>query len=89
MNKIVFKKVVRIKKNDEIELWNKIWDRIDNGENPLYDFTFDDILDELDIPEKRGEYILDKWFGNDLINCGIRNGLGWIEEGIKREDLMK
>ncbi len=77
------------KKPDEIALWNKIWDRLDKGEKFYDDFNFEDVVDELQIPDKRADYILEKWSGYGLVDYGVNIWYGWIavEDGITRNSL--
>ena len=65
-------------KPDENKLWKAIWKERK---------SIRDIIKEVNINEKRAIYILQKWTDKGLYNYGISVLSGWIEDGVKEDDL--
>ena len=71
-------------KEDELILWKNIWKEINKGiKYPDYV----EIGKLLGIPNKRINFILQKWNDRGLMNCGVSPRSGWIEEGITEDSI--
>ncbi len=67
-----------MKKEDEIELWNKVKNK------PLNEvIEWERIAQRLGMPMKRLYYILEKWNDKGILNCGISERTSWIEDKEK------
>lgn len=84
-----------MKKQDEIDLWDGLWDEIDNSDIPeikellCYCDFIDEVIEEIGMSFKRAEYILEKWSNIGLTEYGVGVWFGWIEPGITRESLKR
>jgi len=73
-----------MKKEDEIELWNKVKGK------PLNEvIEWERIGQRLGMPMKRLGYILDKWTNKGILNYGISLRTAWIEDKTKWRDEPK
>lgn len=69
-----------MKKEDEIEFF---WYLIDSDVDMRAGYVFpgsQKIESVFDMPDKRKEYILEKWFRQDIWNCGGNIFNGWFEK---------
>lgn len=67
-----------MKKEDEIELWNKVKNK------PLNEvIEWEEIAQRLGMPIKRLGYILEKWSDKGILNYGVSLRTAWIEDKEK------
>ena len=64
-----------MKKQDELDLWNEIKDI---KLNEVIDFG--KLAKKLKIPDKRMNYILEKWNSKGILNCGVSCWFSWKEK---------
>ncbi len=71
-------------KEDELNLWKEIWRQKKARKRRPY---FRGVAHYLGMPEKRAYYIFNKWNERGLTDCGVSPFAGWLNDGIKEEDL--
>lgn len=71
MNKEQYKKLLILRDNQELLLFNAIKNKGDN--------SLRELLDELNIPIKRVCYILDKWSSRNIYEWGTSILSGWLQ----------
>ena len=76
-------------KPQELAFYKAVWDAHQHRDPHEHKYP-GDIAKELDIPEKRAHYWLEKWIRKGWFECGVSVRTGWLTDSAPNpEDLEK
>ena len=76
----MWKIVNKMKKQDEIEFFFYLINNSEISEWSGYIHPGRDKIELFNMHDKRKMYLLEKWFRNDIWNCGCSLYTGWFEK---------